>query len=367
MKSNLLTASRLRVARSCKRKHRIMYELGFRPATEAEELFFGALLHLGLEAWWLAVKAGLVPGEWLGQMLATVLAVKADPFTLAKAEVMLMGYHARWEADAAHFEVLGVEERFECDVVNPDTGAPSRTWRLGGKLDVRVRDRRDGLVKFIEHKGSSEDITPGSAYWSRLRMDGQVSVYFDGCEALGTPAAACIYDVLGKPQLRPKDVPALNEYGEKVVVDREGKRVRNKTGGGWRQSADSTQGYTLVTRPETVEEFKARLVEAITAEPDRFYARGEVVRLEQELRDARFDIWSMGKELRENELAGRAQRNPDACEQYGRMCPFFDACTGAASLEDPFRFRRTEHLHPELAPDPQASSSKEESACQQQQ
>lgn len=350
MKSNLLTASRLRTARSCKRRHRIAYELGYRPAVDAEELFFGALLHLALEAWWRAVQAGLIADEWLNHALAALAAVKADEFVMARAQVMIMGYHARWESESAYFEVLGVEERFECEVINPETGAASRTWRLGGKLDVRVRDRRDSLVKFIEHKSSSEDISPGTPYWRRLRMDGQVSVYFDGCEALGTPAAECIYDVLAKPQQRQKDVPALNENGEKVVVDKDGNRVRNKTGGGWRQSPDSTQGYKLVTRPETVDEYKRRLVEAIAEGPaDRWYVRVPVVRLEQELRDARADIWAMQRELRENELAGRAQRNPDACESYGRYCPYFDVCSGVASLDDPTRFRRVEHLHPELA------------------
>jgi hypothetical protein len=348
MNSNLLTSSRLKAARSCKRKHRIAYELGYRPATEAEELFFGALLHLALEAWWKAVQLALVPDEWLGRALAALSAERADPFVLAKAQVMIMGYHARWESEAAHFEVLGVEEQFECDIINPETGAPSRTWRLGGRLDVRVRDRRDNLVKFIEHKSSSEDVAPGTPYWRRLRMDGQVSVYFDGCEALGTPAAACIYDVLGKPRLHPGNVPLTDEHGNKIVLDAKGERVRTAQGK-WRQTGDTAQGYVVQTRPETVDEYKARLVEAITAEPDRYYARGEVVRLEQELRDARFDIWSMGKELRENELAGRAQRNPDACESYGRMCPYFDVCSGVASLDDPTRFRKVEHLHPELA------------------
>jgi hypothetical protein len=108
------------------------------------------------------------------------------------------------------------------------------------------------------------------------------------------------------------------------------------------------QGYVLQTRDETVDEYKARLVEAITAAPEKFYARLEVVRLEQELIDARHDIWSMQRELREGELAGRAQRNPDSCEQYGRMCPFFSACSGEASLDDPTRFRKSNNVHPEL-------------------
>jgi len=325
-----------------------MYELGYRPAVESDDLFFGALIHLALEAWWRGVQLGLIADEWLNAAMGALKAVRADPFVMARAEVMVMGYHARWESEAAYYEVLGVEERFECDVVNPDTGAPSRTWRLGGKLDVRARDRRDGLVKFIEHKTSSEDVSPGSAYWLRLRMDGQVSVYFDGCEALGTPASACLYDVLAKPQQRPSEVPQLDDRGLKIVVDAKGERV--KTGPGkWRQTADTAQGYSLVKRPETVEEYKKRIVDAITENPDRFYGRGEVMRLEQELHDARFDVWALGKELRENELAGRAQRNPDACEMYGKLCPFFDACCGAASLDDPSRFRKSEVVHPELA------------------
>lgn len=366
MISNLLTTSRARTARGCKRKHHIIYELGYRPTVEAEELFFGSLVHVGLEAWWRAVQATLPSDAWLEQALAALAAndgKQVDPFTAAKAEVMVRAYHVRWEADAAFFEVLGVEEQFECELVNPETGAASRTWRQGGKLDVRARDRRDGLVKFLEHKTSSEDISPGSAYWRRLRMDGQVSIYFDGCEALGTPAAACIYDVLGKPQQRPSQVPVTDETGVKVVLNAQGERVRTAKGK-WRETADKEQGFVVQTRPETVDEYKARVTDAICADWDRYFARGEVVRLDTELKHARADLWELAKELREGELAGRAQRNPDACESYGRLCPYFDVCTGAASLDDPSRFRRTERVHPELAPVPQASSSKEESTWQ---
>ncbi len=336
MISNLLTSSRLKTARGCKREHRIKYELGYRPATEAEELFFGSLIHLGLEAWWNAVKDGTWVADGLPRALAAMRAVKCDPFVQVRAETMMMGYDARWSADAANYEVLGVEQRFECDVVNPETGAPSRTWRLGGKLDVLVRDRRDGLVRFIEHKTSSEDVSPGSPYWRKLRMDGQVSVYFDGSAALGHEATACIYDVLGKPGLRPLKATPLEKRKYK---------------------ADGTLYANLRDVDETPEEYRLRVAEAITSEPDRYYSRGEVVRLEQELADARFDVWAMGRELRENELAGRAQRNPDACFRMGNWCPFFDVCTGAASLDDQALFRKSDNVHSELQPEHAGSTS----------
>lgn len=347
MISNLLTASRLKVARKCKREHRIKYELGYRPVVDAEELFFGALVHLALEQWWLAVQRGQAAIA-LTFALEALKRVKADPFDMARAEVMVRGYDARWVDEAQHYEVLAVEARFETDVRNPATGAKSQTWRLGGKLDVVLRDKRDGLVKFMEHKTSSEDISPGSAYWRTLRMDGQVSIYFDGSEALGWKPAACIYDVLGKPTQRPGQVPVVDELGRKVVTDATGARVRTAKGT-WRQTGDKEQGFTLQTRDETPEEYALRLTEAICADFDRHYQRGEVVRLETELDEARDDIWAIAKGLREDELEGRAPRNSDACRSYGRMCSYFDACTKSASLDDQRLFTRSTEVHPELA------------------
>lgn len=344
--SNLLTASRLRVARSCKRKHRIMYELGYRPVSEAEELLFGILIHLLLEAWWLAVQRGQVKIA-LDFALAALSKANADVWDKARAEAMIRGYDARWSDEAQHYEVLGVELKFLTQIINPETGKASQTWREGGKLDVLLRDKRDGLVRFMEHKTSSEDLSPGSAYWSKLRMDAQVSIYFDGARALGREVAGCLYDVLAKPQQRPVQVPVLDEHGNKIVLNAQGERVRTAQGK-WRQTADKEQGFVLQTREETPAEYLLRMVEAIAAAPDRFYGRVEVVRLDEEINEARADIWSIAKELREDELHHRAPRNPDACERFGRLCGFFDVCTGSASLDDPSRFRRVQDVHPEL-------------------
>jgi len=246
--------------------------------------------------------------------------------------------------------VVGVEVEFATELRNPNTGAASRTWRLGGKIDAIVRDTRDGRVLLVEHKTSSEDITPGSDYWKRLRMDGQVSVYFAGArQALGIDVAGCLYDVLLKPAQRPGQVPLVDADGVKIVHDASGQRVKTKDGKKWRESASTAEGFVLQTRPETPEEFRARLVEAMAADPVKYFARGEVVRLEAEMDEALFDIWQTGQQLREAQLAQRCPRNPDACVRYGKTCEFFDVCTGAASLDDPTRFTRSTNVHPELA------------------
>lgn len=342
----ILTTSRQSVARRCQREHQYSYLLGYRPAVDAEALRFGGLIHLGLEAWWKAVGAG--DTEPLAAAL-TAMAGEADPFDRARAEALMLGYDARWADAAELYEVLGVEVRFEAPLRNPETGAPSRTWLLGGKIDALVREKLTGRVLIVEHKTASSDITPGSDYWKRLRIDGQVSTYFAGAAARGHDAEGCIYDVIAKPAQRPSQIPVLDEDGVKVVVGPDGQRVRTKDGKKWRESASSADGYVLQTRPETADEYRTRVLDTIAADPAGFFQRGEVVRLEAELEEAAFDAWQVARQLREAELAGRFPRNPDACVRYGHTCPFFDVCTGVASLEDPERFRRSEVVNLELA------------------
>lgn len=305
--SSLMTTSRLSSARACQRLHRIKYVLGYRPRTDAETLRFGTLVHKMLEAWW------RMPREMrLGAAFAVVPA-DTHAFDRVRAEEMLRGYDARWALDADNYEVLEVEAEFRTDLRNPLTGRASRTFSLGGKIDVVARDLRDGRVLVVEHKTASGDIGPGSEYWRRLRMDGQVSVYFEGATSKGYDVAGCLYDVLGKPQQKPLQP------------------------GKTRKEA------------ETPEEYRARVAEAIAAEPNRYYQRGEVVRLETEMTDALFDVWQTAQQIHEAERAGRAPRNPDACVRYGRTCEFFDVCTGVASLDDPALFRKSERVHPELS------------------
>ncbi len=343
---SLMTASRARVARSCRRRHHLEYHLGYRPTESGHSLRFGQLVHEGLEAWWLAAKAKRPQDEWLAEAMRALTEREADELDLAHAQVLLMAYHLRWKDEP--YEVLAVEARFEGPLINPKTGAESRNWRLGGKLDVLVRDRRTGEPVVIEHKTSSEDVSPGSTYWSRLRMDGQVSIYWVGASFLGQRVERVVYDVLSKPQHELKAVPVVDEHGNKVVHDANGERVRTAQGK-WRQTGDAAQGFILQTRPETLDEHKLRLVEEIGKAPERWLSRGDVVRLDAEMFEAMQDVWHLAQSLRDEERLGRFPRNPDACCQPGRVCPFFSVCTGEASLEDERRFVRNTDVHPELA------------------
>lgn len=301
----LLTASRLRVARACRRQHRIEYILGYRPLEDAAALRFGSIIHKCLEAWWLMPK-GMRLASALGALPADI-----DPFDRARAVAMMTAYDARWGLET--YEVLGVEVEFETELRNPSTGRPSSVWDgLSGKMDVLVKDVA-GRTLIIEHKTTTGDVGPGSDYWKKLRMDGQISVYFEGARSLGHSVSGCLYDVLAKPQLRPYQP------------------------GKTRKEA------------ETPQEFLVRLTEAYAEDPGKYFQRGEVARLESEMTEALQDIWDLAQELHEAEKAGRAPRNPDACNRWNRMCQWFEVCTGTASLDDPQRFKRLNEVHPELS------------------
>lgn len=248
-----------------------------------------------------------------------------DPFDLVRAECMLIGYHERWKDEP--YAVLGVEQEFRAPLINPDTGAASRTWQLAGKLDALVRDLTDGRVLIVEHKTTSADVGPGTDYIKRLRLDGQVSIYFEGAAALGLEPAACLYDVLVKPGQRPlKATPIEN-------------RKYTKDGRLYAAQRD---------RDETAAEYRERVMTTIAEDPNGHYLRAEVVRLDSERDEARAELWQQGRMIRENQLAGRHPRNPDACVRFGRTCEYFGVCTGEASLTDPVLFQRATCVHPEL-------------------
>lgn len=323
---NLLTNSAAKAFRSCQRLYQIRYMLGYKAKREAENLYFGTAIHAALEVWWTTKD--------LEKALAAIKC--SDAFTQVKAEELIRGYHCMWSG--AELIAMAVESEFAAPLVNPTTKRESQTWRMGGKLDGLVIDS-DGLTWILEHKTSSEDIGVGSDYWKRLQMDSQISTYYVGARALGAEPAGCLYDVIKKPSFRPGNVALLDEGGKKIVYNESGERVRTKDGKKWRETGDTALGYVVQSRPEEPEEYRARLREDIAANPERYYQRGNVVRLEDDEKDAAADLWATGRAIREAQLANRWPRNPDACNHWGRTCEFFGVCTRCESLEDPTLFR----------------------------
>lgn len=315
----LLTNSRLRVYRECERKHDIMFRQRIRPVRDGEALRFGSLIHLGLEQWWL--------GKGLEGAMAAV-SVESDPFDRVKAEELLRGYDAHWGEPPD--DVIGVEVEFRAPMLNPQTGAASRTWTHAGKIDALI----PSVV--IEHKTTSESISDDSDhYWQRLALDFQVSGYVIGAESLGHEVQATLYDVLKKSTLRPLKATPLEDRKYTKPTKTEPSRLYAN-----QREAD-----------ETPEEYALRLREDIAADPERYFQRRVIPRLESQIADYRLSVWQAGRAIREAELAGRSPMNPDACFRFGR-CPFWDACANGLDLLTSPDFKVVENLHPELTPNP---------------
>lgn len=331
----LITTSRMRSYRACLRLHHLQYVLGYRPLVDRASSEFGSIFHAGLEAWWLAWAGGreLLALEEAQAAIARAARGAAffDEATAIKAALLMDGYHYRWSADMAQWEVLAVEREFKAPMPTPAGAKRVRGLRVAGKVDVLVRRRGDGTVWIVEHKTTSADLTPGSTYWQRLRMDTQISVYWEGVRTMGLEPVGCLYDVIAKPGQRPLKAtpPEKRKYKKGTTELYANQRAED----------------------ESMEDFEARIRIEVAAAPEQFFQRQEVVRLEHELEESRRDTYDTALMIRETRNAGRAPRNPDACMSYGTICPYYDVCSGAASIDDETRFKRLDNVHPELAND----------------
>ena len=272
----------------------------------------------------------------------------------------MLGYHLRWYEEPLVAEL--VEHEFEMPLVNPLSGRSSRTFVLRGKIDALVRCGQTDRQYLVEHKTTSQDISEGSAYWQKLRMDGQVSTYY----AAFPDAAGCIYDVIRRPgQRRYKATP------EPARTYTKGKICKTCKGKPWPiAKVIESNNETITTfdcpachgslfeelprlhahqraEDESLEDFRVRIRTAIAESPDDYYKRGVVVRLDSEIREHQLDVWHQANMMRELANEGLYPRNPDACIQFNRPCEYFDVCTGVASIDDD-RLFQVRVPHPEL-------------------
>lgn len=160
-----------------------------------------------------------------------------------------------------------------------------------GELDAMGVGESGAVI--VEHKTTGSDIRPGSAYWREVvHTAPQASTYL-----LAFPGATVLWDALHKPQLRKLRAGKPNE--------------------------------------ETDAEFEARCLTSIAEEPERYYQRTTVVRLEEELKGHRFEMIAWSQMISQWDSKRGAPRNPDACWHFGRPCDFFGVCWEGRSLNGP--------------------------------
>ena len=325
-KPELMTASRYRSVLKCPRYHYYAYELGYRTHKSSTALQFGTLMHAALETWWLTWKTGEAGQAALDEALEALhhasieLMYPLDPYVRTQIEALMIGYHHYYAPNMAEIKVLAVEEQFK-----GRTRVPG--WCLSGKIDAIIKRR--GRVYLVEHKTTSTDVTPGSAYWIKLRMDPQISFYHHGARMLGYEVEGCIYDVICKP--------TINPYKATPEADRKYRKEDNKLYASQHEHDEPLDAYA------------ERLGASIAKQPSRYYKRAEVVRLDSELESARADVYAALATIEANRRHDQIPaRNTEACHRYGTPCEYFDVCSGAARIDNPRRFKRLGTKHPEL-------------------
>ncbi len=343
----LVSNSSLTTARRCFREYYFRYVLMRKTRRIVEALRFGGFFHVGLNAWWRCEDPDPV-----AKLVAAFAAIHAraadpeqegdaDPFELVKAEELLTGYTARWGDEG--YTTIAVEKMFRLPLVAPrdshgwfgcpdDLREEARTFDIGGAIDAVAS--RGGVVRNVEHKTTASDISPGAPYWRHVvALDSQVSTYMAAARALGYDPRDTLYDAIRKPDLKP--LKATPEASKKYTKPTKAEPVPRLYA-------------SMREEDETPEEYRERLRTEIADNPEKYFQRMGIVRLERDDEEHARDVWQTSEMIRFATERDAWPRSPSSCERYGRACDYHDVCSGTASIDDEARFKTKTRQHEEL-------------------
>lgn len=194
-----------------------------------------------------------------------------------------------------------------------------REWAMD--IDYRQRQigKRDGYVRLLNHgKNALYELktsgdTSRETYKHRLSLDKQINANVLALVLEGKPCDAIVYDIIWKPALRLKT-------GRKTMPD------------------------------ETQEELNARILEAYASEPAEYFERLLVFRHRRDLDEYRIDAMAQFDTLASVSSRDVWYRNTGACENYGRLCQYFNHCMDSTK-ENEEQFRLRDRKHPEISKD----------------
>lgn len=342
----LITHSRQQSFKTCKRQHHYAYNLGIRKKDDTKALRIGKAIHAGIEN----LQHGLAVACDAARRYYRDMPEQFDQYAwdIERETVLrlICAYEWRWRDHK--IENVEVEFAFQLPLINPETGRPTPNFDRAGKMDGIVR-LEDGRLALKETKTVSEDIGPESDYWRRLRMDLQISGYMDAARTLGYEVDTVLYDCIRKPTISATAVPLTDDDGIKVVLDRDGQRVRNANGKTWRQTGDTEKGWVLQTRPMTVEEWGEKLSSDIASRPEYYFCRMEIPRLDQDISEFQHELWEIQQAIRDAQKSGHHYRtvSKNSCP----FCPFYDFCSTNQQIDlanPPIGFEVLRDIHPEL-------------------
>ena len=335
-----VTCSSLKTFKLCRKDYLLRFVRGLRPLTESEAQYLGTVIHGCLERWYLSMRNSQAGGRGDADKDAVVSGIfdyidtsfpdrerderqKRD-WHLARA--MFTEYIERYPFE--DFEVVEVELQFQCPIINPDTGAASRTFYMRGKVDALVV--REGEYFLLEHKTAS---VINESYLEKLPLDFQVTLYAHYLEQfMNIRIAGVIYNVIGKARLQ----QGAGETEEVFEARRAKLLEKSKTG---KTSAKRQM-------PEPDEEYAARLAEKYRG-PDMFH-RSPLYIPRSQYETLTAEIWELCQQLLIARRTNRWYMNTDVCFLYNHPCRFFPICVSGDNPNVAENKYRVGPIHPEL-------------------
>ncbi|MCP4678071.1 MAG: PD-(D/E)XK nuclease family protein [Deltaproteobacteria bacterium] len=321
--------------RNCLRKCYWRYFRELVPLDRAQALWFGSSIHDCLELWHHTYD--------LAEVLDHIDHVYADRAQDSRAltdwhmaRTMMQGYADRYPSE--EFEVVALEEKFEGAIVNPATGASSRSFTLAGKVDgiVRYPGLNGGPDEYflLEHKTASQI---DSGYLERLWTDFQIILYCWYVEqTLGIHISGVIYNILVKAKLKQSKGETEHEYEER----RAALIAKSKTG---RTSAKRKM-------PESNDDFQLRLATKY-ANPEMFHREVLYISREQ-FAELQAELWELSQALLDARRRDVWYQNTSNCFNWGRPCTYFPLCRSGGSKLVVENSYRKEPPHEELRSEP---------------
>jgi len=329
------TYSMLSLFRNCRKACEYRYLLQLVSRERDKNLTFGSLIHSCLQIWHQDRDLSAVL-DLIDRSCPEHVSNDAQRRDWHLARAMMTGYAARYLTE--DFEVVALEKNFEGSIINPKTGAASRSVRLAGKVDGVVRIGE--AYYLLEHKTAAQI---DSEYIERLWTDFQITIYAHYIEqTMGIHITGILYNVLVKAKLQQGKGETEEEFQER----RAELLAKSKTG---KTTAKRKQ-------PESDEEYQVRLAEKY-ADPAMFHR--EMLYLSRDRFDIlRSELWELTQAFLDARRRGVFYQNTAFCFNYQRPCAYFALCrsNGNPNVIDNFyqRVPPNEELRvlPSDAPEP---------------
>jgi hypothetical protein len=292
---------------------------------DREPLWFGSLVHAGLELFW-SDDDTITEQDLHDELEAWATKNPTDlhnyDILMIQAHAMIRAYWAKWGASRLDYTERQAEGVFVLDI-------GIEGIKYTGKIDAVGRNK-EGILCLIEHKTTGMEIhDPASFYWQRLALDNQITGYQTAMmEQYGEPLQI-IYDVLRKPVSKKPKMKKQVRIKKDETVDEFATRKAENT--------------------ESIEEYEKRINAEYVLALDSYIVRRNISRTDEQ-RQVWFDemVDTIKQiETKKKDFVPVYPRNDSSCYKYGGTCEYFGVCCGMMKTDDP-SFRAKSAKHEEL-------------------